>query len=101
MDLLFLFQGLQEAAGGARGGSSLMDMRRVGVLSRGDPRERLPPQQSLQDTDGDQWGEGLDHLQTAQQLGLALNCSKGGQGVACEHNGLHLLHAPFIALSYR
>lgn len=99
MDLLFLFQGLQESAGGAREGSSLVDMRRVGVLSRGGPRER-PSLQSLQDTD-DQRGEGLDLSLTARELGLALNCNKGGLGVSCEHNGLHLLNTPFIALSYR
>lgn len=101
MDLLFLFQGLQEAAGGARGGPSLVDMRRVGGLSRGGQRDWPGALLSLQDTATDQLGEGLGPLLNAVDLGLALNCKMGGVGVSCEHNGVHLLHTPFIALSYR
>ncbi|XP_046904189.1 uncharacterized protein si:ch211-170d8.2 [Hypomesus transpacificus] len=97
VDLLFLFQGLQEAADGNRGGPSLVAMRKVGGFSRGGPRERP----SLQDTNRGPLGEGPGPLQTALELGLGLNCNKGGVEVSCEHNGLHLVHTPFIAISYR
>ncbi|CAB1321810.1 unnamed protein product, partial [Coregonus sp. 'balchen'] len=101
VDLLFLFQGLQEAAGGAIGGPSLVDMRKVGELSSGGSRERPGAPWSLQDTNADLWGEGLGPLLTNAELGLALNCDMGGVEVSCEQNGVHLLHSPFIALSYR
>ncbi|CAB1319646.1 unnamed protein product [Coregonus sp. 'balchen'] len=101
VDLLFLFQGLQEAAGGARGEPSLVDMRKVGELSSRGPRERPGAPWSLQDTNADLLGEGVGPLLTAMELGLALNCDRGGVEVSCEHNGVHQLHAPFIALSYR
>ncbi|KAJ7994102.1 hypothetical protein DPEC_G00262440 [Dallia pectoralis] len=101
VDLLFLFQGLQEAAGGARGGPSLVHMRKVGELSSGGPQGRPGAPWSLQDTNADMWGKGLTSLLTTVELGLALNCDRGGVEVSCEHNGVHLLHSPFIALSYR
>ncbi|XP_010874624.2 uncharacterized protein si:ch211-170d8.2 [Esox lucius] len=101
VDLLFLFQGLQEAAGGARGGPSLVHMRKVGELSSGGPQGRPGAPWSLQDTNTDMWGKGLVPLLTSVELGLALNCDRGGVEVSCEHNGVHLLHSPFIALSYR
>uniref|UniRef100_A0A8C8GJW6 Uncharacterized protein n=1 Tax=Oncorhynchus tshawytscha TaxID=74940 RepID=A0A8C8GJW6_ONCTS len=103
VDLLFLFQGLQEAAGGVRGEPSLVDMRKVGELSSGGPRERPVAPWSLQDTNADLLGEGVGPLLMAMELGLALalNCDRGGVEVSCEHNGVHLLHSPFIALSYR
>ncbi|CAL8294816.1 uncharacterized protein si:ch211-170d8.2 [Gadus morhua] len=105
VDLLPLFQGLADtaAAGGGRGGaSSLMNMLRWGVRSRGGPPQ-APGQQSLQDTDEDDvWGEGLSRRPPPPplELGLALSCSHEGQAVPCEHAGLRLSHMPFIALSY-
>ncbi|CAL8343335.1 unnamed protein product [Lota lota] len=104
VDLLPLLQGLVETAGGRGGGgaSSLMNMLRLGVRSRGGPPE-APGQQSLQDTDEDDvWGEGLSHRPPPPplELGLALSCSHDGHGLPCEHAGLRLSHMPFIALSY-
>ncbi|XP_029916717.1 uncharacterized protein LOC115365726 [Myripristis murdjan] len=103
VDLLFLFRGLQEAAGGAGGGPSLVHMRRVGFFSRRGPplppRERSAPR-SLQDTQGDVRGEGLSAL-PGLELGLALGCSRAGSAESCEPSGVHLLHSPFVALSYR
>ncbi|XP_071374903.1 uncharacterized protein [Centroberyx affinis] len=102
VDLLFLFHGLQEAAGGgAGGGPSLVNMRRVGGFSRGGPAP--PPAaapRALQDTDGDVWGDGAPTPPTLE-LGLALGCSRDGAGVSCAPSGVHLLHTPFVALSYR
>ncbi|XP_036382048.1 uncharacterized protein si:ch211-170d8.2 [Megalops cyprinoides] len=103
VDTLFLFQGLQRAAGGARGGPSLADLRRVGGLARlrGAGLRGRHEVQALQDTDGDAWGDGDGFLTSALELGLVLRCSSGGVSVPCKDYGVHLLHAPFIALSYR
>uniref|UniRef100_A0A8C4F640 Uncharacterized protein n=1 Tax=Dicentrarchus labrax TaxID=13489 RepID=A0A8C4F640_DICLA len=81
VDLLFLLQSLQEAAGGADGGPGLVNMRRV-VFS------------SLQDTDGAGALPALD-------LGLVLGCSRDGSGVSCGAGGVHLSHTPFMALFYQ
>lgn len=91
MDLLFLLQSLQEAAGGARGRHSLVNMRGVLFSSKGNnpPRER-PTAGALQDTASNVLGE----------LGLIVGCSQGGVGMACETSGVHLLHTPFMALYY-
>ncbi|XP_062274233.1 uncharacterized protein si:ch211-170d8.2 [Scomber scombrus] len=100
LDLLFLLQILQEAAGGAGGGPSLMNMRRVVSSPRGDPG-------ALQDTHGDEWGDGVAIALPAPELGLGLglglvlDCSQGGVGVSCETSGVHLSHTPFMALYYR
>ncbi|XP_067459805.1 uncharacterized protein si:ch211-170d8.2 [Thunnus thynnus] len=96
VDLLFLLQSLQEAAGGAGGGPSLVNMRRVVFSSKGDPG-------ALQDTDGNVWGDGVDApLPTPELgLGLVLDCSQAGVGVSCETGGVHLSHTPFMALYYR
>ncbi|KAJ8414764.1 hypothetical protein AAFF_G00022870 [Aldrovandia affinis] len=103
VDMLFLFQGLQEVAGGARRGPSLVDLRRVGGLARlrGEGLRGSQDPRSLQDTDGDIWGEGESFLRSALELGLVLHCSRGGAVAPCKENGVRLLHAPFIALSYR
>ncbi|XP_034025579.1 uncharacterized protein si:ch211-170d8.2 [Thalassophryne amazonica] len=84
VDLLFLFQALQEAAGGARVGPALVNMW------------RMPPQVA-QDTAGYRWGEGLP----AVDLGVALGCSRAGSKVSCGPGGVRLAHMPFIVLSYR
>lgn len=101
MDLLFLFQSLQEVAGGAGRGPGLMNMRRVVLSSRGDPPGENPAPHALQDTDGDVWGDGVDNTLPAVELGLVLGCSQTGSGVSCRTGGVHLLHTPFLALYYR
>ncbi|KAJ3604144.1 hypothetical protein NHX12_028885 [Muraenolepis orangiensis] len=110
VDLLSLFRGLWETAGGGGGGrggraSSPLNMLRLAMASRGGLRE-VPGQQSLQDTDdddggGDVWGEGRSHRPPPLELGLALSCSRDGHSRPCEQAGLRLSHTPFIALSYR
>ncbi|XP_022614470.1 uncharacterized protein LOC111231597 [Seriola dumerili] len=97
VDLLFLFQSLQEAAGGAGGGPSLVNMRRMVFSSRGDP----PAPHALQDTDGDVWGDGVAGALPALELGLVLGCGQAGAGVSCGGGGVHLTHTPFMALYYR
>ncbi|KAL4660369.1 hypothetical protein GN956_G473 [Arapaima gigas] len=105
VDLLFLFQGLQEAIGGSRQGHSLVDLRRLGGLGRphGKDLSRAEVDPSLQDTDPNLWGEGNGAGSSPLELNLLLHCSKdqGGGGVPCENSGVHLLHAPFIVVSYR
>uniref|UniRef100_A0AAY4CXX5 Uncharacterized protein n=1 Tax=Denticeps clupeoides TaxID=299321 RepID=A0AAY4CXX5_9TELE len=100
VDLLFLFQALQQVAGGARGGPSLIDIRRVGGLTRPGATKPQEWDLSLQNTI---WGEGDDRatLSPALELGLVLQCSSAGRPTPCESNGLKLMHTPFIALSYR
>ena len=93
VDLLFLFQSLQEAAGGAGGaggGPSLVNMRRVAFSSKGD---------RLQDTAGDVWG--VTGILPFQELGLVLGCTRAGSRVSCEAGGVHLSHTPFMALYHR
>ncbi|XP_070759965.1 uncharacterized protein [Enoplosus armatus] len=101
VDLLFLFQSLQEAVGGAEGGPSLVNMRRVVFSSRGDPPGEKPVSGALQDTDGDVWGDGLTNTLPVLELGLVLGCSQAGSGVSCGAGGVHLSHTPFMALYYR
>nr|XP_023696524.1 uncharacterized protein LOC111858736 [Paramormyrops kingsleyae] len=102
LDLLFLFQGLQEAIGGTRGGSSLVDFRRVGGLARQSGAGLRVGQvgSSPQETDTGLW-EGP--LPWALELGLVLHCTRegGGEAVPCENNGVHLLYTPFFAISYQ
>lgn len=101
VDLLFLFQSLQEVAGGARGGPSLVNMRRVVFSSRGDPPGEKPASGSLQDTDGDVWGDGVANALPVLELGMILGCSQAGSGVSCGAGGVHLSHTPFMAVYYR
>ncbi|XP_044052991.1 uncharacterized protein si:ch211-170d8.2 [Siniperca chuatsi] len=101
VDLLFLFQSLQEVAGGAGGGPSLVNMRRVVFSSRGDPPREKPTSGALQDTDGDVWGDGVANTLPVLELGLVLGCSQAGSGVSCGTGGVHLSHTPFMALYYR
>ncbi|XP_040010664.1 uncharacterized protein si:ch211-170d8.2 [Xiphias gladius] len=101
VDLLFLFQSLLEAAGGAGGGPSLVNMRRMVFSSRGDPPGEKPAPHALQDTDGDVWGDGVASALPALELGLILGCSQAGVGVSCGIGGVHLSHTPFMALYYR
>lgn len=96
MDLLFLLQSLQEAAGGVRGGPSLVNMRRIVFSTRGDP----PVPRALQDSDGDVWGDGVASRMPLE-LGLVLSCSQAGAGLSCGSSGVHLSHTPFMALYYR
>uniref|UniRef100_A0A3Q3K9J3 Uncharacterized protein n=1 Tax=Monopterus albus TaxID=43700 RepID=A0A3Q3K9J3_MONAL len=101
VDLLFLFQNLQEAAGGARGGPNLVNMRQVVLSSRGGPPGERPAPNALQDTDGDGWEDGGADTLPAMELGLVLGCSQAGLGVSCATGGVHLSHTPFMALYYR
>ncbi|KAG5840704.1 uncharacterized protein si:ch211-170d8.2 [Anguilla anguilla] len=103
VDLLFLFQSLQAVTRGVQRGPGLADLRRVGRLARlrGESLGGGQNPWSLQDTDGEMWGGGENFLRSALELGLLLHCSRGGAEVPCEENGVSLLHAPFIALSYR
>uniref|UniRef100_A0A3Q3L384 Uncharacterized LOC113139307 n=1 Tax=Mastacembelus armatus TaxID=205130 RepID=A0A3Q3L384_9TELE len=100
VDLLFLFQSLQEVAGGARGGPSLVNMRRVVFSSGGDPPGKKLAPNALQD-DGDVWGDGVADTLRATELGLLLGCSQAGSGVSCRTGSVHLVHTPFMALYYR
>ncbi|XP_053276585.1 uncharacterized protein si:ch211-170d8.2 isoform X2 [Pleuronectes platessa] len=100
VDLLFLFQSLQEAAGGAGGGGpSLVNMRRVAFSSRGDPLRENPAPHTLQDANSHAWGDVLANGLPA--LELVLGCSQAGAGVSCGSGGVHLSHTPFMALYYR
>ncbi|XP_054466094.1 uncharacterized protein si:ch211-170d8.2 [Anoplopoma fimbria] len=101
VDLLFLFQSLQEAAGGAGRGPSLENMRRVMFSSRRHPPGEKPASEALQDTDADVWGDGVASTPPALELGLALGCSQATSGVSCGSGGVHLSHTPFMALYYR
>ncbi|XP_045889899.1 uncharacterized protein si:ch211-170d8.2 [Micropterus dolomieu] len=101
VDLLSFFQSLQEAAGGAGGGPSLMNLRRVVFSSRGDPPGEKPASGALQDTDGDMWGDGVASTLSVLELGLVLGCTQAGSGVSCGAGGVHLLHTPFMALYFK
>uniref|UniRef100_A0A8D3DIN3 Uncharacterized protein n=1 Tax=Scophthalmus maximus TaxID=52904 RepID=A0A8D3DIN3_SCOMX len=101
VDLLFLFQSLQEAAGGAGGGPSLVNMRRALFSSRADPPGENPAPRALQDTDGHAWGDGAANAPPAVELGLVLGCSQAGVGVSCGGAEVRLSHTPFMALYYR
>ncbi|KAM8760229.1 uncharacterized protein AB9X84_008369 [Acanthopagrus schlegelii] len=92
VDLLFLFQSLQEAAGEAGGGPSLANMRRVASSSEGD---------RLQDTAGGVWGDEVTGTLPVQELGLVLGCSRAGSRVSCGAGGVRLSHTPFMALYHR
>uniref|UniRef100_A0A665T1N2 Uncharacterized LOC115048407 n=1 Tax=Echeneis naucrates TaxID=173247 RepID=A0A665T1N2_ECHNA len=101
VDLLFLFQNLQEGAGGAGGGPSLVNIRRRVFSSRGNPPGEQPAPDALQDTNGDVWGDGVAATLPALELGLVLGCSQAGAAVSCGDSGVHLSHTPFMALYYR
>ncbi|XP_057688872.1 uncharacterized protein si:ch211-170d8.2 [Corythoichthys intestinalis] len=87
VDLLFLFRGLQEAAGGPGGGYRLANTRKVLLSSS----HKKLTSADLRSNVGDAWGE----------LGLALGCSRAGVAVCCESSEVGLLHTPFVALYYR
>ncbi|XP_077079333.1 uncharacterized protein LOC143732289 [Siphateles boraxobius] len=108
VDLLALFQALQRAIGGPSRGPSLMEMHRVRGLTRPGAvvQKQRPP--SLQDPVPVMWGEvnegreGAAPLQPSLELGLALHCSLVDNiAQPCQNYGVHLEHAPFIALTYR
>lgn len=101
MDLLFLLQRLQEAAGGAGGGPSLGNIRQVVLSSRGDLPGEKATSGALQDTDSDAWGDGAAGALPALELGLVLGCSQAGSRVPCGTSGVHLSHTPFMAVYYR
>ncbi|KAM7017948.1 uncharacterized protein LKV04_000687 [Tautogolabrus adspersus] len=101
LDLLSLFQSLQEAAGGARRVPSLVNMRQVVFSSREDRAGEKPSLGALQDTDGDMWGGGAANTLPPLELGLVLGCSQAGSEVSCRTGGVHLSHTPFITLYYR
>uniref|UniRef100_A0A8C9ZT47 Uncharacterized protein n=1 Tax=Sander lucioperca TaxID=283035 RepID=A0A8C9ZT47_SANLU len=86
VDLLSLFQSLQEATGGAGGGPSLVNMRREKSPLLGLCRTLLVMC----------GGDGV-----ALELGLVLGCSRAGSGLSCGTGGVHLAHTPFMALYYR
>ncbi|XP_021166036.2 uncharacterized protein si:ch211-170d8.2 [Fundulus heteroclitus] len=97
VDLLLLFQHLQEAAGDAGRGRSLAVMQLGRLFSNGDPPGGNPSLGILQDADGEAWNDGL----LALDVGLVLGCSQAGSGVPCGSGGVHLSLAPFMALYYR
>nr|XP_055024240.1 uncharacterized protein si:ch211-170d8.2 [Misgurnus anguillicaudatus] len=108
VDLLALFQALQLAIGGAKRGPSLMEMHRVRGLTRPGvlDQKEIPP--APQDTAPVLKGEvnedmdGAAPQQLALELGLALHCSlENNITQPCRNYGVHLAHAPFIALTYR
>ncbi|KAK2837613.1 hypothetical protein Q5P01_014825 [Channa striata] len=101
LDLLFLFQSLQGAVGGARKGPSLVNMRRVVLSSSGDLSEEKAALHALQDTDSDVWGDEVANRMPVVELGLVLGCSQAGSGVSCKNGGIHLSHTPFLALYHR
>ncbi|XP_066546025.1 uncharacterized protein LOC136713037 [Amia ocellicauda] len=96
LDLLFLFPSLQESAGG-HAGLRITHLRREGGRAWGATGQELgglqePPPVTL----GGGSFPALD-----PELGLALRCFHGDTAVPCAEQGVHLLHAPFLALSYR
>ncbi|XP_016087874.1 uncharacterized protein [Sinocyclocheilus grahami] len=108
VDLLALIQALQLVIGGASRGPSVMEMHWVRGLTRPGviAQKQRPP--SLQDTVPVVWGEvnesreGAAPLQPTLELGLALHCSLlDNIAQPCQDYGVHLEHAPFIALTYR
>lgn len=95
VDVLFLFQALQ-ALKGTRGGSSVMEIRRVGGL-------HTPWSMVARPTEAQGGGEREQRLlQVPEELGLALDCStvELNTPLPCESHGVRLLHTPFITLSY-
>lgn len=108
VDLLALFQAVQLVIGGASRGPSVMEMHRVRGLTRPGAvvQKQRPP--SIQDTVPVEWGDvnngrdGAAPLQPTLELGLALHCSLlDNIAQPCQDYGVHLEHAPFIALTYR
>lgn len=108
VDLLALIQALQLVIGGASRGPSVMEMHRVRDMTRPGVvvQKQRPP--SLQDTVPVVLGEvneardGETPLQPTLELGLALHCSLlNNIAQPCQEYGVHLEHAPFIALTYR
>ncbi|KAM4745058.1 uncharacterized protein FYW61_010217 [Anableps anableps] len=101
VDLLFLFQHLQEAADDGGRGHSLVNMQLGRLLSDEDLPGGKTSLGILQDTDGGAWYDRNDNRLLVQDVGLVLGCSQAGSGVSCESGGVHLSHAPFMALYYR
>ncbi|XP_050973223.1 uncharacterized protein si:ch211-170d8.2 [Labeo rohita] len=108
VDLLALFQAVQLVIGGASRGPSVMEMHRVRGLTRPGAvvQKQRPP--SIQDTVPVEWGDvnngrdGAAPLQPTLELGLAVHCSLlDNIAQPCQDYGVHLEHAPFIALTYR
>lgn len=95
VDLLFLFQALQ-ALGGKRGGSSVMEIWRLGGLHTVQASKAKPTEMQ----GGDR--KVAHPLQVPVELGLALHCStvELNTPLPCESHGVRLLHTPFITLSY-
>ncbi|MED6271137.1 hypothetical protein CHARACLAT_017219 [Characodon lateralis] len=98
VDLLFLFQHLQEAAGAGGQGHSLVNMQLGRPFSNKDLTGGKTSSEILQDTNGTAWN---DNRFIALEVGLVLGCSRAGSGVPCESGGVHLSHAPFMAVYYR
>nr|XP_046242599.1 uncharacterized protein si:ch211-170d8.2 [Scatophagus argus] len=91
VDLLFLLQSLQEAAGGAGASApGLLNIRQVVFSSRRHPPGEETTSRALQDAGGDVWGE----------LGLVLGCSQTGSDMSCGAGGVGLSHPPFMAVYY-
>ncbi|XP_054587280.2 uncharacterized protein [Nothobranchius furzeri] len=101
VDLLFLFHQLQEAAGSAGQGSSLVNRWQVRLFSKEDLPDEKPSFGVLQDIGGDMWGDGVVPTLPVLDLGLILGCSRAGAGIPCERGGVHLSHTPFMALYFR
>lgn len=101
VDLLFLFQHLQEAAGDRGRGHSLVNMQLGRLLSNEDLTGGKPALGILRDSDGKAWYDRNDDRLLVLDVGLVLGCSGAGSGVPCESGGVHLSHAPFMALYYR
>ncbi|XP_008274963.1 uncharacterized protein LOC103353653 [Stegastes partitus] len=101
VDLLFLFQTLQEVAGGARQGASLVNIRRGSFFSSGDPTGEKPSSAAPKHSDNDEQEDGVANTLPALDLGLILSCSQAGSEVSCGAGGVHLFHMPFVALYHR
>ncbi|MEQ2280529.1 hypothetical protein AMECASPLE_020811 [Ameca splendens] len=98
VDLLFLFQHLQKAAGAGGRDHSLVNMQLRRMLSNKDLKGGKTSSEILQDTNGTAWN---DNRLIALDVGLVLGCSRAGSGVPCESGGVHLSHAPFIVVYNR
>ncbi|XP_076859459.1 uncharacterized protein LOC143512720 [Brachyhypopomus gauderio] len=105
VDLLFAFQTLQRVFSSRSTERQLLDIRRVGGLSRAlEPQDITPallkPATAAWGEGNEEWGE--RPLQAALEMGLALHCSTTHTNTQpCESYGVRLLHTPFITVSYR
>ncbi|XP_047447482.1 uncharacterized protein si:ch211-170d8.2 [Mugil cephalus] len=100
VDLLFLFQSVQEVAGGVRRGPTLLNMRRVVFSSDEEAPGDKVSIGSLLDAHGYVRGAGATTALPPLDLSLVLSCSRAGSVVPCGAGGVHLSHTPFIALYY-